>query len=246
MSLDHFPAPGNSKHGVGEPVSLPAVVPAIRLWWCSLERGDADYRRLVEPLSAAEHERAARFGTEELRRRWKTGRGTLRLLLGRELGIPPDAVSLRRGPRGRPELGDSAWRIDFNVSHTRNQALVAIARDLAEGARVGVDLEHEDRDVGADRLATKFLTRREQATIAHLDAKGRRQRFLRHWTCKEAMSKATGDGLAAPFRHLDVELAGDPRLLAGPAPYDPAAWSLHIVEAPAGFLATLAIWRGRR
>jgi 4'-phosphopantetheinyl transferase len=243
VSLDDLSAAGNPDHDFGDPVSLPVVVPAVSLWWCSLARSDADYTRLADTLSAAEHDRAARFGTDELRRRWTTGRGTLRALLGRELGIAPEAVTLRRGRRGRPELGDSSGRVDFNVSHTRGIALVAIARGLPEATRIGVDVEHEDRDVGADRLATKFLTPREQATIKPLDAQGRRYRFLRHWTCKEAMSKATGDGLAAPFRQLDVDLGARPRLVAGPPPYDPVDWTLHVVDAPAGFLATMAIWR---
>jgi phosphopantetheinyl transferase len=65
---------------------------------------------------------------------------------------------------------------------------------------------------------------------------------LRLWTCKEAMSKATGDGLAAPFRALDVSNEGPPRVRDGPAPYRPADWQLHALEAPAGYLATLALW----
>ena len=71
-----------------------------------------------------------------------------------------------------------------------------------------------------------------------------RHRFLRHWTCKEAMSKATGDGLAAPFRKLDVELSDPPRLLDGPPPYLPDCWSLRYADIPEGCFATVAIWHG--
>ena len=134
--------------------------------------------------------------------------------------------------------------LDFNVSHTRGVALLAIARDLPGGTRIGVDIEHADRDVGADRLARKFLTPREQQSLAALDFGARRKRFLRYWTCKEAMSKATGDGLSAPFRRLDVELAESPRLLDGPVPYVPARWALHYAALPPDWLATVAVWRG--
>jgi phosphopantetheinyl transferase len=51
-------------------------------------------------------------------------------------------------------------------------------------------VERADRDVGADRLALKFLTARERATLEGRDADERRRRFLHYWTCKEAMSKA--------------------------------------------------------
>ena len=57
------------------------------------------------------------------------------------------------------------------------------------------------------------------------------------------MSKATGDGLIAPFRQLDVDLANPPRLRAGPPPYLPGDWSLHFARCPADWLATVAIWR---
>jgi hypothetical protein len=58
------------------------------------------------------------------------------------------------------------------------------------------------------------------------------------------MSKATGEGLLAPFRRLDVGLLDPPRLLDGPPPYRPGRWTLHQPAVPDGWLATVAIWRG--
>jgi 4'-phosphopantetheinyl transferase len=244
VSVDDFPTAGNPDGAAGDPVALPPVAPGIALWWCPLARTDAAMAHLARWLSPAEHERAARFGTAALRRRWIAGRGTLRLLLGRALGLDPGAIALARGERGRPRLADDSLGVDFNVSHTLAVALVAVARGLPSATRIGVDIEHQDRGVGADRLATKFLTPREHATLDPLDADARRQRFLHHWTCKEAMSKATGDGLAAPFGRLDVDVDAGPRLLAGPPPYDPPAWALHAARVPAGYVATLAVWSG--
>lgn len=215
----------------------------IALWWCELERTPDDLARIAAQLSPAERTRAARFGTEALRQRWMAGRGALRAVLGQTLGIDPADVAIIRGPRGRPALAGNAARIDFNVSHTRGVALVAIARQGTAALRVGVDIEHRDREVGADRLARKFLTAPEQATLSELPPDLRRQRFLRYWTCKEAMSKATGDGLIAPMRHLDVELAPTLRLRAGPPPYLPRDWSLACADVPPEWLATVALWR---
>jgi phosphopantetheinyl transferase len=56
------------------------------------------------------------------------------------------------------------------------------------------------------------------------------------------MSKATGEGLSAPFRDLHVKLAGTIELVEGPAPYEPARWRLHAVDVPGDYLATLALW----
>jgi len=244
VSADDLGTAENQRRTPGDPFPLRPVAPGIALWWCDLAPPDETAARLLEGLSAAEHERAARFGTDALRRRWMIGRGTLRQLLGRTLGVAPDTVVLRRGTHGRPQLADASLRLDFNVSHTCGVALIAIARGLAPTTRIGIDIEHADRGAGADRLAAKFLTSRERATIEPLDADARRQRFLQYWTCKEAMSKATGDGLAAPFGRLDIDVGDGLRLVAGPPPYDPPAWTLHAVEAPEGYLATLAIWNG--
>ena len=119
---------------------------------------------------------------------------------------------------------------------------IAIATGIQDGTRIGIDVERGERRVNADGLARKFLTERERAEIALVASDVRRQRFLRLWTCKEAMSKATGDALSAPFRHMDVTLDGGPRLIAGPAPYAPAAWQLVSAATPPDLIATLAIW----
>ena len=160
--------------------------------------------------------------------------------MGGVLGVAPSAVALVRGRRGRPELQDAS--LDFNVSHTCGMALIGIADALPAGMRIGVDVEHSLRQVNADGLSRKFLSAREQAELAPLPADERRRGFLRLWTCKEAMSKATGDALTAPFRRLDVSLDSGPALVAGPPPYTPADWALHAAVVPDGFLATVALW----
>jgi len=163
-------------------------------------------------------------------------------VLGDVLGTAPAAVEIRRGARGRPELADRRAQIDFNVSHTGDAALVGIARGLPARTRIGVDIERRDREVGVDRLARKFLTGSERATLLDLDLRARRERFVRYWTCKEAMSKATGDGLIAPFGRLEVAEPDAPRLTGGPPPYVPAHWMLHAVALPDAWFATVAIW----
>ena len=204
--------------------------------------------RGAEWLSPAENARAARFGTEALRRKYIAGRSSLRFVLGRTLGIEPAAVPIRRGVRGRPELATAGSTLapDFNISHTRGGAVIGIAHGSPAGTRIGVDVERRDRMLAADRLARKFLSEDEQAVLRGLDADRRRLQFLRYWTCKEAMSKATGDGLIAPFARLTVDIDGALRLVSGPPPYLPAHWRLHAAAVPAGFFATIALWQSDR
>ncbi len=230
-SLDDFPGPGNRPRPLASPET------GVTLWWVSLAVIDDDYAQLSSWLSPQEHARAARFGRDTLRRRYIVGRASLRWALGQTLATRAAEVPIVRGARGRPQL-EGERDIDFNISHTEGVALIGIVR----GVRIGVDVEHADRDVDADGLARKFLRPSEQASLAPLDASARRQRFLRYWTCKEAMSKATGDGLSAPFRHLEVKLGTTIELAAGPAPYEPPRWRLRAADVPEGFIGTVALW----
>jgi len=235
-TVDDFPATGNSGASSLAPVALVSPIDGLALWFATLSADDGEFARAAAWLSPAEHARAARFGREHLRRRYIVGRASLRWTLGRTLSMPPAAVPIVRGERGRPRL-DGIGELDFNISHTDDAALIGIARD----GRIGVDIERDDREVNADGLARKFLTPAEQATLTALAADERRVRFLRYWTCKEAMSKATGDGLAAPFREIEVTLDNGIELVAGHAPYDPPRWRLLEAAAPEGFIATVAL-----
>ena len=238
MSLDDFASVGKTLEDCG----LRAIAspdPAVTLWLCGLDRDAAGLAGCAALLAPEEQARATRFGTERLRQRYIVGRATLRRLLGLAMGRLPADVPLRCGRRGRPEL-TIATTLDFNVSHAGDVALIGLARDT----RIGVDIERADRKVDVDRLARKVLAPEERTTLAALPLPERRLRFLQLWTCKEAMSKATADGLAAPFGRLHVALGEPPRLLAGPAPYIAPHWRLFSPTLGTDWLATIALWTG--
>jgi 4'-phosphopantetheinyl transferase len=212
----------------------------VALHWCSLDDDEGLADALAGWLSPAEHARAGRFGREPLRRRYVIGRAMLRALLGGHLGVPPGDVPITRGRRGRPMLAPPGAP-DFNVSHTGGVLLAAVG----QGVTVGVDVERTARESPTAGLARRCLSAAERAELAPLDAERARRRVLRLWTCKEAMSKATGDAMSARFARLDVALEPALRLRAGPSPYEPVRWALHALAAPDDHTATLAVWDGR-
>jgi 4'-phosphopantetheinyl transferase len=189
-------------------------------------------------LSDDERARAARYGLEALRDRYVIGRAGLRRVLGLSLGVPPADVSIIRGERGRPQLAGHAT-LDFNVSHTGDVAIIGMLSD----ARVGVDVERIDRRINTAGIASKFLTDNERAFMAPLEPESARRAVLTLWTCKEAMSKATGDALSAPFASLDVDLTDGRTLRHGAGVYRPEQWSLHAASVPDHYIATIAVWR---
>jgi 4'-phosphopantetheinyl transferase len=154
------------------------------------------------------------------------------------LGVAPAEVSIIRGERGRPQIAGHATH-DFNVSHTGDVAIIGTLSD----ARVGVDVERIDRRINTAGIARKFLTDNERAFIAPLNAENARRAVLTLWTCKEAISKATGDALSAPFASLDVDLHDGRTLRHGAGVYRPEQWSLYAASVPDHFIATIAVWR---
>jgi 4'-phosphopantetheinyl transferase len=222
------------------PRELPSPAPGVSLWWCELD--DAGFEEARGWLSAAEHARAARFGTAALARRYTVGRASLRWVLGKMVDRAPEEVVIERGERGRPRLADGGP--DFNLSNTLDVALVGVC--ALDGVRIGVDLEHAGRKLDHHGLARKFLTSRERHALEGMTPDEHRRAFLRAWTCKEAMSKATGEALGAPLRSLEVTLAPALALAGGPPPYLPGDWQLIGAAVPGDFLGTVALWQHRR
>ena len=237
MSLEENRASGNPAPAPSGIQRLTPPTPHIELWWCSLEPLPARLDAFERSLSTAERARAARFGTPQLRDRYVMGRGSLRAILAGELGADPAAVAIVRGIRGRPQLAGTP-ALDFNVSHTDGVAIVGIVRR----GRIGVDIERLERRINVEGIARKFMTANERAAIGGQDADAGRRHLLTLWTCKEAMSKATGDALTAPFGSIDVGLDAERTLRSGPSPYHPDRWSLHAAVVPPDYVATIALW----
>ncbi|HEU4670291.1 MAG TPA: 4'-phosphopantetheinyl transferase superfamily protein [Dyella sp.] len=170
-----------------------------------------------------------------------SGRDPLRRLLARYLGEDPSALRLGVESHGRPVLeGPVRPPLRFNWTHSGDRALVAVARTV----QPGIDLEHRARrrrDVLA--LARRFFAVSEAEAIEHCGEASRPLQFLRLWTCKEALLKAQGRGLAFGMERVAVALDHDrPELVA----FDGeslADWQLHELIRDEGWVAALA-WRG--
>lgn len=110
-------------------------------------------------------------------------RATLDDVLAHYLGEPP--TGFEKGPHGKPRLvGDQAW-LRFNLSHSGEVTLVAVARDV----EVGIDVERIRPVPEMREIARRWLGRDDIADPAD---------FFRAWTRHEAIVKALGVGLAGP------------------------------------------------
>ncbi len=90
-------------------------------------------------LSDHERSRAQAFRHAVDARRFTALHATLRRLLAERAGIRPQDLELLAGPHGKPYVANAP--LEFNISRSRERALVAISVD---GDVVGVDLEYAE------------------------------------------------------------------------------------------------------
>jgi len=152
------------------------------------------------------------------------------------------APEIARTERGKP-FAPALAQIDFNLSHARDHVLIAVAR----GQPLGVDLERVDRRIEIEDLARRYGSTSEADALDALPEVSRPVAFLRLWTCKEAVLKALGEGIAFGLDRVSFGLdsgglpTGLAALTSEAGPLD--SWRLVLLEPAPGFLGALA-WQG--
>ena len=213
---------------------------SVHVWRVRLD-DPAAARAMRALLSDDERARADRFFRDEHRVRYAVAHGWKRRILSRYVDVAPEALRFTAGVHGKPSLagGAAASGVHFNLSHSADLALVAVAR----GGPVGVDVERWDAAVEHLELAERFFSPAERDALRALaaDEASVVAGFFAAWSRKEAYIKATGHGITRGLDHFDVSLAPDtPCLLADRL--DPAAterWVLTAVPAAPGYSAAL-------
>mgnify|MGYP006144279099 FL=1 len=208
----------------------------VHLWALPLDEAPLQQAEPpMQDLAADERERAARIRCAQARGAFVQTRMALRRLLGHYLDIPPDAVALSSGAWGKPQLGAGMGKLQFNVSHSGQLALIALSQEA-----IGVDLEWLQADLDWRELLPLCCHPAEQADFQDAaDAQGR-VRLLRLWTAKEAYLKGRGEGLSLPLTAIRLS-TGDGWQAHIEAPWDAGqGWWLHALALPAGYLGCLA------
>jgi 4'-phosphopantetheinyl transferase len=223
-------------------VILPLRVNDVHVWRASLETGKEQYRTFTQILSKEEMERACRFRFEKDRIRFIATRGILRILLSCYLNIDAGKVSFAYGPYGKPELsaGNSSIPIRFNLTHSHRLALFAFTLN----GDIGVDIEFMRRDIALDDIAERFFSLNEKTALDSLPSNMKRKGFFTCWARKEALLKASGEGLSFGFERVEVSV--HPELHAsvlriGGSEKEASLWSLNDLPAPPGYTAAFAV-----
>ena len=214
----------------------------VHVWRASLELPSSQVQRLRRNLSEEELERAERFHFERHRDHFIGARGLLRTILGRYLMTDPGKLQFRYGPKGKPELAGKASQrpLHFNVSHSHGLALYAVTREH----EIGVDVERIRPDLAGEKIAERFFSSREAATLRELPAHMRQKAFYTCWTRKEAYLKAIGQGITLHLDQFEVSVApGEPAVLLSinGDPKEASYWSLKGLDPGPGYVGALAV-----
>jgi len=215
---------------------------AIHLWRIDLRAWRVVEDSLYTLLSPAEQTRFGRLQRQIDRTRSVVARGVLRQLLSNYLSMPPHSMTIQEGEGAKPRLVENPLHLDFNIAHSGDWALIA----LAAGRSVGVDIEQVRTEVEIDAIAPNVFTEREWNEVAALDIATRRVAFFRGWARKEALIKAMGEGLRAPLLLLEVGCSPhhQEKFAAVTLQGDTGAtWRVSDLAAPAGYFAAVA-WEG--
>ncbi|MGV6820505.1 MAG: 4'-phosphopantetheinyl transferase family protein [Parvularcula sp.] len=185
-------------------------------------------------LSTDEENRARSYRFELDRQKYRHARSFLRQVLSAHTGVPPLALSISPDRSGRPHL--TGQSLDFNMSRTEGLAIVAVSK-----CRVGIDVELIRPIDEMDEILQDHFTAEERSCLDALTGRPRMTGFFRLWTAKEAITKATGEGLEAPLGQIGFQLDGARTIHAeGRGSYAPGRWWISALDIGPSHICTIA------
>lgn len=219
--------------------SMTSFLPALKSGQVHVWHADsmAVDPRFLPQLSAEETSRLNRIGASGARSQFIGGRALLRGVLGHYLDREPASLEFAVGAHGKPALAEAseasgASGLEFNLSHSGNDIVIAVAWHSA----VGVDIEAWRNLERLDALAQRCLAPREYAEIAGQSRNAMNRGFFRFWVRKEALGKASGRGIALGLQDCISSLLGTPRWLEIPPELgNGSEWSLAELPSPGGY-----------
>lgn len=175
--------------------NAPPLTVTVTMVTVAIDGKDAAVRQYATLLSSGERQRAHGITAPPHYARFVVMRGMLRLLLGRQLGLPAEQVTICTSPRGKPYL--AGQELHFSISYRARVGVIACGpREL------GIDLELlENAPHIATASALTFAADERAALELYTDAR-RRELLLQGWTRKESIVKAWGVGLSHPLHEI--------------------------------------------
>lgn len=172
------------------------------IWQIVLGDFIAEEKTLFNLLSKDEAARAVRFKLPLHRQRYIITRGLLRKLLSLYVSISPNEIAFTYGEKGKPYLKNNSLNLQFNLSHSDEQAIYAFALDQ----EIGIDIQKINADFNI-AIAKRFFSVSEIKELLALPIDEQTSGFYQIWTRKEAVIKTIGSGIFSVPTDFSVSLA---------------------------------------
>ncbi len=202
------------------------------VWWASPVDPD-DAVELRELLDAQEIERLDRLRRAPDRARFLAAHALTRLVLAPLVGQPPQALVFDRRCRCGEQHGKPTLPGGPQFSFTHGGELVGVAV-RADGGPIGLDVEQVRELSDLDGMARHICSPTEltRPLPAAPDS------FFTAWTRKEALLKATGEGISSPMAGITLGPDGVEQWIGEGAPSE-EVWLCDLQPAP-GYRAAVA------
>jgi 4'-phosphopantetheinyl transferase len=214
----------------------------VDIWVAGVDCTEVEIQHYSGFLSVAETARSVRFRFARDRNRYVARHGILRLLLSAYMKCAPHEVEICSGSNGKPYVVGRAHEtaLQFSMSHSAGVAAFAFGRSIA----VGIDIERIGSFPEVREFAVVNFTPAEIQEVECCPESMRLETFFKLWVRKEAVLKASGDGLAIPLNCVDVSslTGGDEAWSVRRIKGDASGRELRLTDvmvAP-GFVAALA------
>jgi 4'-phosphopantetheinyl transferase len=167
----------------------------------------------------------------------------LRAVTAAYTGLRAPQVAFTTGEFGKPYVAsDPGLRV--SLAHTAHMALVAVTRD----GPVGVDVERITALHDPVGMRRQVLSPWEAARWPESADDALQSGLFTHWTCKEAVLKAIGSGLAGDLTAIQVapgaRRSGPVPVHALPADAATRTWALQLIDLGPEYRAAVAVADG--
>ncbi len=233
------PAPHEALGMYNKFVEATGAARAVEVFFCDMGAADeSSLQRDWKILNADERQRAGRFHFDRDRRMFVSCRATLRRLLAERTSRAPESLTFAFGPHGKPSLPGT--NVSFNLSHAGQWFACAISTGGALGIELGIDIEHLRPLEDMQALVRHFFAPAEVERLASISKAEKTHSFFECWTRKEAVIKATGEGVSRPLDSFEVAFGPNtaPALVRLDDRLNPG-WPMHTFTPAPNYIAAL-------
>lgn len=190
-------------------------------------------------LSEKEMARSLSYLLASDRCRSIVSRAALKQVLAGFLKTAAAGIEFCYSKHGKPFLQDDP-ELKFSIAHSGDAFVIGVSR----GDDIGIDVEQLDREADLSKLQTYLFTTAELIHFKGIDPHLRKNVFINSWTKKEAVLKATGEGLTRAMNTLELAFSENKIYRTGKrtnAAQPGSAWFLEHFSPMDAYTAAVAV-----